>query len=131
MSKSSEGIEALATPCLLLERHRMERNISRLKQRLHALSVGFRPHLKTAKSIDIARLLMPTASGPCTVSTLKEAEQFAAGGVYDILYAVGIAPGKLSRVVALRGRHTKRAQPPPHPPLGVALHTPRARACWA
>jgi D-serine deaminase-like pyridoxal phosphate-dependent protein len=102
VSKSTEEIEALATPCLLLDRPRMERNISRLKQVLHALGVGFRPHLKTAKSIDIAQLLMPTASGPCTVSTLKEAEQFAAGGVRDILYAVGIAPSKLSRVVELR-----------------------------
>jgi D-serine deaminase-like pyridoxal phosphate-dependent protein len=102
VSKSTEEIEALATPCLLLDRSRMERNISRLTQTLRALGVGFRPHLKTAKSIDIARLLMPTASGPCTVSTLKEAEQFAAGGVRDILYAVGIAPSKLSRVVGLR-----------------------------
>lgn len=102
MSKSTEEIEELATPCLLLDRPRMERNISRLKQVLHALGVGFRPHLKTAKSIDIAQLLMPTPSGPCTVSTLKEAEQFATGGVRDILYAVGIAPSKLSRVMALR-----------------------------
>src|SRR3546814_13024363 len=31
-----------------------------------------------------------------------EAEYFAAAGVRDILYAVGIAPGKLGRVKALR-----------------------------
>ena len=41
-------------------------------------------------------------TGPATVSTLKEAEQFAAAGVRDILYAVGIAPTKLPRVTALR-----------------------------
>lgn len=95
-------IEDLQTPCLLLDTSRMERNIARLAERLRRLGVPLRPHLKTAKSIEIARLLMPTAAGPATVSTLKEAEQFAAAGVRDILYAVGIVPGKLERVLALR-----------------------------
>ncbi|MEO5736443.1 MAG: alanine racemase, partial [Variovorax sp.] len=36
------------------------------------------------------------------VSTLLEAEQFAAAGVRDIIYAVGIAPSKLQQVLALR-----------------------------
>jgi len=95
------SVESLATPCLLLDAARMDRNIARLKTHLRALGVPLRPHLKTAKSIDVARLLMATPAGPATVSTLKEAEQFAAAGVRDILYAVGIAPNKLARVVEL------------------------------
>jgi D-serine deaminase-like pyridoxal phosphate-dependent protein len=94
-------IESLATPCLLLDMDRMQRNITRLKNHLETLGVPLRPHLKTSKSIDVARLLMRSPAGPATVSTLKEAEQFAAAGVRDILYAVGIAPMKLPRVVAL------------------------------
>jgi D-serine deaminase-like pyridoxal phosphate-dependent protein len=96
------ALTELATPCLLLDPHRMHRNVARLKARLTTLGVALRPHLKTSKSIDIARLLMPTPEGPVTVSTLKEAEQFAAAGIRDILYAVGIAPNKLARVSALR-----------------------------
>lgn len=92
----------LATPCVLLDRQRMDRNISRLASRLQHLGVALRPHLKTAKSIEIARRMMATPAGPATVSTLKEAEEFAAAGVRDILYAVGIAPAKLDRVLALR-----------------------------
>jgi D-serine deaminase-like pyridoxal phosphate-dependent protein len=42
--------------------------------------------------------------GGVTVSTLKEAEEMAAGGVQDILYAVTIAPQKLERAAALRAR---------------------------
>jgi len=95
---------ASRTPCLLLDAHRMERNISRLKDRLNPHRVLLRPHLKTAKNLEIAHLLMPTPAGPATVSTLHEAEAFAAGGVRDMLYAVGIAPGKLERVVELRRR---------------------------
>ena len=48
--------------------------------------------------------MMASPEGPAAVSTLKEAEQFAAGGVRDILYAVGIVPAKLDRVSALRAR---------------------------
>lgn len=94
----------LDTPCLLLDETRMTANLERLRSRLRDLDVGFRPHLKTAKSIDVARRMMSSQAGPCTVSTLKEAEQFAAAEVKDILYAVGIAPRKLARVFALRAR---------------------------
>lgn len=90
------------TPCLLLDELRMDRNITRLQNRLRPLGVGLRPHLKTTKSVAIARRVMPGPTGPAAVSTLKEAEEFAVAGVRDILYAVGIAPGKLDRAVALR-----------------------------
>lgn len=91
----------LPTPCLLLDRARMTRNIDRLTRHLRSLGVPLRPHVKTAKSIDVARQIRSDI-GPITVSTLKEAEQFAAAGARDILYAVGIAPGKLARCLALR-----------------------------
>ncbi len=92
----------LETPCLVLDADRMDRNIGRLRKRLAPLGVGLRPHLKTAKSIEVARRVMNAPEGPATVSTLKEAEYFAAAGVRDIIYAVGIAPWKLAKVVELR-----------------------------
>ena len=92
----------LATPCLVLDADRMGRNIARLKARLDGLGVTLRPHLKTSKSVDVARRVMMSPAGPATVSTLREAEQFAAAGVRDILYAVGISPSKLPQVLALR-----------------------------
>ncbi|HET7844926.1 MAG TPA: alanine racemase [Xanthomonadales bacterium] len=95
-------IDALPTPCLLLDTGRMDRNIARMDAKLASLGVAARPHLKTAKSVAIAQRMMRTAGGRATVSTLAEAEAFAAAGVRDILYAVGIAPNKLARVVALR-----------------------------
>jgi D-serine deaminase-like pyridoxal phosphate-dependent protein len=95
-------LENLATPCLILDRDRMDRNVARLRARLHQLGPVLRPHLKTAKSPEAARRVMATAAGPATVSTLKEAEEFAAAGVTDITYAVGISPDKLPRVLALR-----------------------------
>ena len=97
-------LEELDTPCLLLDQTRMTRNIERLRARLGAQQVQLRPHLKTPKSIEVARRTMDSSAGPAAVSTLKEAEQFGDAGVRDVLYAIGIAPGKLDRVAALRRR---------------------------
>ncbi|HEY9343981.1 MAG TPA: alanine racemase, partial [Inquilinus sp.] len=93
---------SLPTPSLVLDEGRMLRNVSRLRRHLDGLGVSLRPHLKTVKSVDAARRVLSGGNGPATVSTLKEAEVFAATGVRDILYAVGIAPQKLPRVLALR-----------------------------
>ncbi len=98
-------LEDLRTPCLLLDSRKMDRNLERLKGRAAALNVSLRPHLKTAKSVPVARRAMETPKGPATVSTLLEANRFADAGVTDILYAVGIAPGKLDEVIALRTRN--------------------------
>jgi len=97
----------LETPALVLDEARMTRNIDRMRSHLDELGVSFRPHVKTCKSIDVARRMMATPSGPVTVSTLKEAEYFLANGVSDILYAVGIAPNKLGHVLALGAKGAK------------------------
>ncbi|MBT79021.1 MAG: alanine racemase [Alteromonadaceae bacterium] len=94
-------LNTIDTPSLILDIRKVNANINRLKDHLSPFNVSFRPHLKTSKCIEVARMMMSTPSGPATVSTLKEAEQFAAGGVTDILYAVGIAPGKYQRLAAL------------------------------
>ena len=96
------SLSNLETPALLLDADRMERNIARMRSHLAKLGVAFRPHVKTCKSIDVARRMTTSPTGPITVSTLKEAEYFLAHGVTDILYAVGIAPAKLDHVLALR-----------------------------
>lgn len=99
-------LATLATPCLVLDEVRCRRNIARLHDHVHSLGASMRPHLKTCKNLEIARWCMEAPEGPATVSTLAEAEYFAAGGVRDICYAVGIAPDKLERAAALRSGGT-------------------------
>ena len=99
-----QALDVLETPCLVLEKSRLITNVARLRRHLRPFGVRLRPHLKTAKSIDVARLVMDGAQGPITVSTLKEAEYFFGHGVSDLLYAVGIAPNKLDHVFDLRRR---------------------------
>jgi D-serine deaminase-like pyridoxal phosphate-dependent protein len=100
-------LEDLDTPCLLVDRDKVEANAARLKARLKKLGVPLRLHVKTAKSLEAAAFVLEGRKDPITVSTLKEAEQFFDGGYRDILYAVGFAPGKLARARALQARGCK------------------------
>ncbi|GGU97954.1 alanine racemase [Streptomyces filipinensis] len=92
------------TPFAVVDVHTMRRNIARLKDRADRLGVTLRPHVKTAKSLDVAAHLNSGTPCPVTVSTLAEAEAFADGGYTDITYAVGVEPRKLPRITALSRR---------------------------
>lgn len=98
---ASRTVFDLDTPALLVDLARVRANCDRVEMRCRDLGVRFRPHLKTAKSIDVARLLPSAFDHGITVSTVKEAEYFAGEGVSDILYAVTVPPDKLPRLAAL------------------------------
>lgn len=87
-------LAGLETPLLLLDEARMAHNIQRLQGRMDALGVRLRPHAKTSKCVQVVRRQLAAGARGITVSTLKEAEQFFAAGIDDILYAVAIVPAK-------------------------------------
>ena len=86
----------LATPALLLDRARLESNCSHMRDRMSSFDVALRPHMKTAKSTDVAHIACGIKGGPITVSTLNEALWFARQGFQDLLYAVGFNPAKMN-----------------------------------
>jgi D-serine deaminase-like pyridoxal phosphate-dependent protein len=94
--------EGVSTPYALVDSAQVTRNIERLNKHLAPFDVRLRPHVKTAKSPQLTRRIWQGGTGPVTVSTLAEAEAFAADGFDDIVYAVGIAPDKLRRVHEIR-----------------------------
>lgn len=104
MPTTATALSELGTPTLVLDADRMARNIARMQGALGRHGVRLRTHVKTCKSVPVALAVAGGSPGPITVSTLREAEQFAAAGFDDVLYAVGIAPQKLDAVAALRAR---------------------------
>src|SRR6266568_5057058 len=107
LDASSPGgpcLDSVETPCLVLDRTRLNVNIARMRTRASQLGVTLRPHLKSAKSVDVARLAVCALNGRIAVSTLKEADYFANAGYRDILYAVGITANKVAHAAALRRR---------------------------
>ncbi len=95
-------LSELRTPALLLDKARLQANLDRMAARAKELDVNLRPHMKTAKSIEVARLATEGQAGGITVSTLAEAAYFARAGFTDILYGVGITPDKLADVAAIQ-----------------------------
>ena len=100
-------LSGLETPSLILDRSRLARNAARMTHRFANSGLRLRPHLKSAKSIDVARVALAGNFGGITVSTLKEAEYFADHGIDDITYAISLVPEKLPRLAALRRRGIK------------------------
>lgn len=95
-------IDTLDTPAAVVDVTRMQRNIQRMQAQADRLGVRLRPHVKTSKCAAVVEAQIAAGAQGITVSTLKEAQAFFQQGITDILYAVAMAPGKLSQALALR-----------------------------
>ncbi len=95
-------LDTLDTPAAVLDVTRLQHNLAHMQQRISALGVALRPHIKTSKCLAVVQQQLALGAQGVTVSTLKEAQQCLAAGITDITYAVGIAPAKLPQVLALR-----------------------------
>ena len=98
------SLAELDTPAALVDEPRLDRAIARMQQRMDSLGVKLRPHVKTAKCIEVARRQRAAGARGITVSTLKEANEFFAAGFDDILYAVGLAPQRIAAAFDLLRR---------------------------
>ena len=88
------SIEAIKTPTLLLDVERVRNNAERIGEIAKRNSVRLRPHVKTHKCVEVARIQTAGHDGAITVSTLAEARAFSKHGFSDITYAVPIERGK-------------------------------------
>ena len=98
----------LQTPALLLDLDRLEANLEGMAARADALGVALRPHIKTHKSVEVARLQRSLGASGITVSTLYEAGVFAEHGFTDITWASPICLARLRQARELADRVTLR-----------------------
>ena len=95
-------VSDLPTPALLIDLARLHSNLDAMQARAEAQGVALRPHAKTHKSPDVARLQRDRGARGLTVATVEEAEAFSAAGFDDIRLATPIVgPTKLERLGAL------------------------------
>lgn len=99
----------LQTPCALVDLDRLEANCIRMADHAHELGVRLRPHVKTHKCVEAAKIQTRGHFGGITVSTLAEARGFAEAGFRDITYAVPVAPQRLAEVVELNSKINRLA----------------------
>ncbi|MGN6574598.1 MAG: alanine racemase, partial [Nocardioides sp.] len=93
----------LPTPALVVDAEVLERNIAEMAALALDRGVVLRPHAKTHKSPDIARMQVEAGARGITVATVAEAEVFAAAGFDDlfIAYPLWVDAAKGRRLRAL------------------------------
>lgn len=95
---------SVKTPAVILDLERVRQNAERISEVAKRNDVRLRPHIKTHKCIEVARIQTAGHDGAITVSTLAEARAFAKHGFTDITYAVPIERGKFDDAIEiLRG----------------------------
>lgn len=97
-------ITALRTPCVLVDHARLERNIERMQAATDANGIRLRPHAKTHKCPDLARLQIGRGAVGICCAKLGEAEVFADAGISDIRLPYPLHPANADRVLALIDR---------------------------
>ncbi|HQG28573.1 MAG TPA: alanine racemase, partial [Candidatus Ozemobacteraceae bacterium] len=80
----------LATPVALVDGPILERNVASASRFAQHLGIALRPHVKTHKCAEIARLQMSAGAAGITCATVDEAAAFAEAGIRDIFIAYPI-----------------------------------------
>ena len=94
----------LRTPCVLVDHPRIERNIDRMQTAANEHRLHLRPHAKTHKCPDLARLQMARGAVGICCAKLGEAEVFAEAGITDIRIPYPLNPANADRVLRLLDR---------------------------
>lgn len=99
----------LDTPSLLVDLDVMERNIAEMAEVAHAAGVRLRPHTKTHKCPEIARMQLDAGADGITCAKVGEAEVMVDAGIDDVLIAYPVwGKEKLRRLRALMERASIR-----------------------
>jgi D-serine deaminase-like pyridoxal phosphate-dependent protein len=100
-----ESIYDLDTPTLLVDLDQLERNIADMAELARSHGKSLRPHTKTHKTPDIARMQIAAGAKGLTVAKLGEAETLANAGFEDLFVANQIiGPLKVGRLLGLMER---------------------------
>jgi D-serine deaminase-like pyridoxal phosphate-dependent protein len=96
----------LDTPALCVDLDKMEANIKSVHASLRGTSVGVRPHVKTHKCPEIAKMQVAAgAVGVCTAK-LSESEVMLENGIENVLMTgVNVTAPKILKAMALAKKH--------------------------
>ncbi len=98
-------ISDLETPALLIEKSKLERNIKNMQALADRRGVKLRPHTKTHKTPEIAKIQIEHGANGIAVAKIAEAEVMADAGIKDIQIAnIVVGNSKVERLFALHER---------------------------
>lgn len=98
-------LDALPTPALLVDRPRMEANLTAMAGAMGAAGVALRPHFKTSKCLAVARRQLARGAAGFTCATPAEVTLLQDAGVEDVLWAhQPVGPAKVAFAVRAAAR---------------------------
>ncbi|MBA3992651.1 MAG: alanine racemase [Cyanobacteria bacterium DS2.3.42] len=104
--ESGISIDLIDTPCLIVDMDLVDKNLNTLFSKFRERKVNVRPHLKTVKSPEFAKLLLAAGARGVCVAKVAEAEVMAEAGIEDILITTEIiGRPKLERLTRLISKH--------------------------
>lgn len=96
------GLGEVATPAVVVDIAALRRNIARVARWARQAGMRLRPHAKTHKCPEIARLQVEEGAVGVCCQTVAEAEAMAAGGSPDVLMTnEAVDEGRLARLARL------------------------------
>lgn len=105
MSPAGAALAELETPALLIDLDVLEANLAEMASVASRAGVALRPHTKTHKSPEIARMQLAAGAAGITCAKLGEAEVMAGAGLDDLLIAYPlVGEQKLRRLHGLLDR---------------------------
>ena len=122
------GVSQLNTPVLVIDRDALERNLARMAAFAAQHGATLRPHAKTHKSADIARLQIAAGATGVCCAKLGEAEALVDAGIDSVLITspVVTAPA-IARLCALAPRCRELLVVVDHPDNAAALNAAATR----
>jgi D-serine deaminase-like pyridoxal phosphate-dependent protein len=97
--------DVLPTPCMIVDLDLFEKNIKTMAAYSKATGINLRPHVKTHKSVDVARRQIAEGAIGLTCATIAEAELMSGAGIRHVLWTKQPASvNNISRAVALSKR---------------------------
>jgi D-serine deaminase-like pyridoxal phosphate-dependent protein len=100
-------VDALDTPCLVVDLERMERNLRDWQDTITRAGVKLRPHIKTHKVPEIALQQESLGATGIACAKVSEAEPFVAAGIRDVVIAYPVVGHDKWRRAALMAREAK------------------------
>ena len=106
-SLSQRIAREFGTPAVVIDLDRVERNIARVQAACNAAGVANRPHIKTHKIPDIAKMQRDAGAAGITCQKIGEAEVMSEAGLDDILISYNlIGEDKMGRLAKVMERAT-------------------------
>lgn len=96
---------SLNTPVLVIDRDTLQRNVEAMAAFARSKGIALRPHAKTHKSVEIAKLQLAAGAVGVCCAKLGEAEALGEGDVHNVLITSPVVtPQAIERLVTLNSK---------------------------